>query len=232
MCTKVALGHRGVLFLDELFEWPRGLLEALREPLEEGCVRVARSRATVCYPARVQLVCAANPCPCGGGSTCSCTDEAIWGYRSRLSGPLADRLDLAPAVEPLTAADLLSSSAAEPSSAVAARVAAARAQSAARWGTAFPTNAEAPAAVLRRVSRPAALRTLAAAVECGELTGRSYDRALRVARTCADLEGSELIERVHVLEACAFRLRLRTRPAGAIVGAAPGPGWAAAGRRA
>ena len=205
---KVTPPHRGVLFCDELFEWPRHVVEALRQPLEEGVVRVARSQATVTYPARVVLVCAANPCPCGGGPRCVCSDEAIWAYRSRLSGPLADRLDLAPAVEPLTAADLLACEPGEPSAAVADRVAAAREASGQRWPGSTPTNAEVAPSLLRRTARQAALRVLADAVEAGELTGRGYDRALRVARTCADLDGSELIEPVHVLEAHAHRLGL------------------------
>lgn len=213
---ELSLAHRGVLFLDELFEWPRSVVEALRQPLEDGVVRVARSKATVTYPALVQLVCAANPCPCGGGERCSCTDEAIWQYRARLSGPLADRLDLAPAVQPLTAADLLDAEGGESSAAVAARVAQARAQAAQRWGAVV--NAQASATALRRTARPAALRVLADAVEVGELTGRGYDRALRVARTCADLDGSETIEVNHVFEAHAHRMGLRaSRGAGAMV---------------
>ena len=204
---EISLAHRGVLFLDELFEWPRSVVEALRQPLEDGVVRVARSRATVTYPALVQLVCAANPCPCGGGEQCACTDEAIWQYRSKLSGPLADRLDLAPSVHPLTASDLLNTEGGEPSAVVAARVADARATVADRWGTA--SNAEVGAQKIRRTARPAALRVLADAVEAGELTGRGYDRALRVARTCADLEGSDCIEVHHVFEAHAHRMGLR-----------------------
>lgn len=212
---EISRAHRGVLFLDELFEWQRSVVEALRQPLEDGVVRVARSKATVTYPARVQLVCAANPCPCGGGEKCSCTDEAIWFYRSRLSGPLADRLDLAPAVYPLTAADLLESGGGESSAAVALRVAEARGMAASRWGD--RTNVEAPPTAVRRTARPEALRILAAAVEAGELTGRGYDRALRVARTCADLEGSETVEPHHVFEAHAHRLGLRSsRTAGAV----------------
>lgn len=213
---EMSLAHRGVLFLDELFEWPRSVVEALRQPLEEGVVRVARSRATVVYPALVQLVCAANPCPCGGGERCSCTDEAIWSYRARLSGPLADRLDLAPAVQPLTAADLLQAEGGESSAVVAARVARARAVAAERWGSVL--NAQARAAAVRRTARPAALRVLADAVEAGELTGRGYDRALRVARTCADLEGREMVETSHVDEAHAHRMGLRaSRTAAALV---------------
>jgi magnesium chelatase family protein len=203
---ELSLAHRGCLFLDELFEWPRHLLEALREPLEEGVVRIARSRATVAYPALVQVVAAANPCPCGGGNSCVCSDEAIWGYRARLSGPLADRLDLAPTVAPLSAAALLASGDAEPSAVVAGRVAAARGMAMQRWGT---TNREAHPGQLRRVTRPGALRVLAGAVEAGQLTGRGFDRALRVARSCADLEGSELVEERHALEALGHRLQLR-----------------------
>ncbi|HVL99992.1 MAG TPA: YifB family Mg chelatase-like AAA ATPase [Egibacteraceae bacterium] len=205
---QVSLAHRGVLFLDELFEWSRAVLEGLREPLEEGVVRIARSKATVTYPARFQLVCAANPCPCGGGDACACADEAIWGYRAKLSGPLADRLDLAPTLVPLTADDLLAAHDGEPSAAVATRVAAARAAATHRWGQGA-LNADMPAARVRAVTRPAALRFLAGAVERGELTGRGYDRVLRVARTCADLEGADVVTREHVLEAHAHRLALR-----------------------
>ena len=207
---ELSMAHRGVLFVDELFEWHRSVIEGLRQPLEDGVVRVARSRATVTYPARVQLVAAANPCPCGGGGRCGCTDDAIWAYRSRLSGPLADRLDLAPSVARLTADDLLQEEPGEDSDAVAQRVAAARAVVRARWGVA--ANAEVDAWRVRATARPAALRVLADAVEAGQLTGRGYDRALRVARTCADLEGSECIETHHVLEAHVHRMGLR--PAG------------------
>lgn len=216
---ELSLAHRGCLFLDELFEWPRYLLEALREPLEEGVVRIARSRATVTYPALVQVVAAANPCPCGGGDGCVCSDEDIWRYRSRLSGPLADRLDLAPTVAPLSAAALLEGGQGEPSAAVARRVAAARAMAMGRWGA---TNREARPVALRRVTRPAALRVLAEAVEAGQLTGRGFDRALRVARSCADLEGSELVESRHALEALGHRLQLRACAQGmaGVVGAA------------
>ncbi|MEX0659671.1 MAG: YifB family Mg chelatase-like AAA ATPase [Egibacteraceae bacterium] len=213
-----SLAHRGVLFLDELFEWARAVLEGLREPLEEGVIRVARSRATVTYPARFQLVCAANPCPCGGGPHCRCADEAIVSYRAKLSGPLADRLDLAPTVAPLAAADLLAGPPGESSSAVASRVRAARSGAADRWGQGA-VNAEAPASQLRSVTRPEALRVLAGAVERGELTGRGYDRVLRVARTCADLDGAEVVGRSHALEAHAHRLALRT--AGRLAEGAP-----------
>jgi magnesium chelatase family protein len=203
---QLSLAHRGVLFLDELFEWPRRLLDALREPLEEGVVRLARAEATVQYPSRVQLVAAANPCPCGGGDRCQCGDEEVWAYRAKLSGPLADRLDLAPIVEPLKASDVLSAKAGEDSAAVAARVAAARSATAKRWGP--RCNAAADAEEVRRVTASAALRVLGRLVETGQLTGRGYDRTLRVARTCADLDGAELVDELHVHEAASHRIGL------------------------
>jgi magnesium chelatase family protein len=215
---ELSLAHRGVLFLDELFEWPRSVLESMREPIEEGVVRIARSRATVTYPARFQLVGAANPCPCGGGGACLCPDEQIARYRARLSGPLADRLDLAPAVTPLTAEDLLSAEPGEPSATVAARVRAARVAGTER-GQRGALNAEAPVAVLRRTAAPDALRMLANAVEWGQLSGRGYDRALRVARTCADLEGVEQIARRHVAEALGHRLALHAAGHRSLAGA-------------
>jgi len=208
---ELSLSHRGVLFLDELYEWPRAVLDTLRQPLEDGVVTLARSRATVTYPARVQLVAAANPCRCGGGTACACADDAIWAYRSRLSGPLADRLDLAPTVAPLTAAELLAPDGGEPSAPVRARVAAARAVAASRWRGA-QRNADAPVAAVRRTATADALRALASSVDAGELTGRGYDRTLRVARTCADLDGDDLVRRDHVLEARAHRIALPDTP--------------------
>ncbi len=205
---ELSRAHAGVLFLDELFEWPRALLEALREPLEEGVVRIARSRATVRYPARTQLVCAANPCPCGGGDRCDCPDQKIWTYRSKLSGPLADRLDLAPTVEPVTSAELLDEAPGESTAVVAARVLAARAVAEERWGPGA-VNVRAAAAAVRRTAGRAALLALADATERGQLTGRGFDRALRVARTIADLDGATAITVEHAREALAHRLPLR-----------------------
>jgi magnesium chelatase family protein len=209
---EVSLASHGVLFLDELFEWPRRLLDALREPLEEGRIRIARARATVTYPARFLLVCAANPCPCGAAGTCACTDAEVWAYRRRLSGPLADRIDLAPRLRPLSAADLVDGAAGEPTATVAARVATARARALDRWDVA---NAAARPDRVRATVRRDALRVLGRAVESGAVSGRGFDRALRVARTCADLSGAELVERAHVHEALAHRAALRDLGAGA-----------------
>jgi magnesium chelatase family protein len=203
---ELSLAAHGVLFLDELFEWPRRLLDALREPLEDGEVRIARARATVRYPASFLLVAAANPCPCGGAGPCACTDAEIWAYRRRLSGPLADRIDLAPRLQALRADDLVSRRAGESTTVVAARVAAARATAVARWGA---PNGEVGASRVRATAGGAALRTLGRAVENGALSGRGFDRALRVARTCADLAGAEVVGAEHVHEAMAHRAALR-----------------------
>lgn len=209
---QVSLATGGVLFLDELFEWSRVVLDALREPLEEGIVRVARSRATVVYPASVQLVCAANPCPCGtnpapggrGGVACDCAPEAIVRYRSKLSGPLADRLDLAPAVEPLRARDLDGPSG-ESTSVVRERVALARQVCMDRGGV--PATRMDPQEI-RSQTVPRAIAALARAVEQGQLTGRGHDRCLRVARTIADLAASDRVDQDHVDEAIAHRFAL------------------------
>lgn len=203
---EISLACHGVLFLDELFEWPRRLLDALREPLEEGTVRIARARATVHYPASFLLVGAANPCPCGGAGTCVCAEAEIWAYRRRLSGPLADRIDLAPRLQALRADDLVTGTVGESSATVAARVAEARAMAVARWDA---PNATVRADRVRATARPEALRTLGRAVETGALSGRGFDRALRVARTCADLDGDDVVARPHVLEALAHRSTLR-----------------------
>lgn len=202
---EISLASHGVLFLDELFEWPRRLLDALREPVEEGIVRIARARATVTYPSTFQLVCAANPCPCGGAGQCECSDNEIWTYRRRLSGPLADRIDLGPKLTPLLADDLVSAPAGESTAQVAARVAVARAAAAARWDG---PNARADATAVRATAEPDALRTLGRAVETGALSGRGFDRTLRVARTCADLDDSDTVRRAHVFEALTHRAGL------------------------
>lgn len=213
---EISLASHGVLFLDELFEWPRRLLDALREPVEEGVVRIARARATVTYPAVFQLICAANPCPCGGAGTCECSDSEVWAYRRRLSGPLADRIDLAPRLTPLHADDVVGAPAGESTAVIAARVSAARAMATQRWQG---SNAHATPAAVRATTDQPALRTLGRAVEDGVLSGRGFDRVLRVARTCADLDACATVTRGHVFEALAHRSGLRD--SGRVGSAAP-----------
>jgi magnesium chelatase family protein len=185
---EISLSHAGILFLDELGEFAPAALDALREPLEEGVIRVSRAHARAVLPARFQLVAATNPCPCGGGppGSCECDDLARLRYVRRLSGPLLDRFDLRVAVQRPSVDDLLDPAGGEPSAAVAARIAAARALALARAGR---LNAELRGELLDVHARltPAALGLLRAEMERGRLTGRGYHRIRRVARTVSDL---------------------------------------------
>jgi magnesium chelatase family protein len=208
---EVSLAHNGVLFLDEIPEFRRHVLEALRQPLEEGWVTVSRVRATVRLPARFQLVAAMNPCPCGrggeGSGACRCTPRQVLAYQSRLSGPLLDRIDLHVEVPALAYAEVTGPPG-EPSRSVACRVAAARQRQADRSrATGVLTNARLEPSVARSVS---ALdgegdRLLAAAAGRYRLSGRVVDRLLRVARTIADLEEHQSVAARDVAEALHFR---------------------------
>jgi magnesium chelatase family protein len=206
---ELALAHRGLLLLDELLETPRWVLDVLRQPLERGEVRITRSRASVRYPASVLLVAATNPCPCGYlGSptrTCSCRPDRIERYRARLSGPLLDRLDLQVEVRPVDRDQLAGPADGEDTATVAARVAAARKVADARWHVPI-LNRDAPPSALRATCRPRALRALADAIAALGLSARAFDRSLRVARTAADLAGTETVDLEHVEEAVAYRL--------------------------
>jgi magnesium chelatase family protein len=205
---EVSLAHRGVLFLDELAEFPRAACEALRQPLEDGEVTVVRAAASVRFPARFALVAAANPCPCGHrgdpSRACRCGGEDLRRYARRLSGPLLDRFDLHVQVDRVSAAELDDLSSGEPSAAVRARVAAARRR---QWERGGRENARVPAAAVAALARPtpAARRSLTAAVDLLGLTARGFHRALRVARTLADLAGADRVEDDHVREALTFR---------------------------
>jgi magnesium chelatase family protein len=208
---EVSLAHRGVLFLDELPEFRRHVLEVLRQPLEEGEITISRSRGTLRLPARFQLVGAMNPCPCGqkGSATrpCRCTAREARAYLGRLSGPLLDRIDLHVGVLPLTFAELQAPPA-EPSAAVAARVAQARRrQRGRRAETGVACNARLSAEALRRVARPPATveGILRHAVDRLGLTARGLARLLRLARTLADLAGRSEIASGDVTEALLFR---------------------------
>ncbi|GEO80072.1 ATPase AAA [Pararhodospirillum oryzae] len=215
---EISLAHHGVLFLDELPEFQRPTLEALRQPLETGRVTVSRANLSVTYPARFQLVAAMNPCRCGWlddpAQACSRAPRCAEEYQGRLSGPLLDRIDLTvevPAVPPLDLARLTPGEASAP---VAARVAAARARQAERYqGMGIATNSQAEGDALLRVATPdpAGAALLAEATERLRLSARAYHRVLRVARTLADLEGAPTVGRIHVAEALAYRPRPRVR---------------------
>ena len=208
---EVSLAHNGVLFLDELPEFRRNVLEALRQPLEERAVTIVRVRGSFRIPARFQLAAAMNPCPCGNRGDrvrgCACTAARLRSYGARVSGPLLDRIDLQVEVPALPYEDM-SGPPGEPSAAVAARVRAARARQAARTeGTGGVANADLDGSQIRLHAQPDAegARLLAAAMSRLGLTGRGHDRLLRVARTLADLEGSPMLARRHVAEALQFR---------------------------
>jgi magnesium chelatase family protein len=207
---EVTLAHRGVLFLDELAEFARPALEALRQPLEQGSVDIVRGQVALRFPARVLLVAAANPCPCGvGGERCTCGVLTRERYRARLSGPLIDRIDLVCQLAPLPASALVPSGGmGESSAAVRGRVVAARERQAARLpATGASCNAELASSATRllvALDGPAG-RPLTAALDSGVLSGRGHDRVLRIARTIADLAGAERVGRDHVEEALGYR---------------------------
>ena len=208
---EISLAHHGVLFLDELPEWDRHALEVLREPLESGVVTVSRAARTAEFPARFQLVAAMNPCPCGWAgdpsARCRCSGDAIRRYRGRVSGPLLDRIDLHVDMPRLPPSELRADAApGESSAAVRARVEAARARQQARAGT---TNARMPQALLDTTCAlaPHDQALLERAVDALQLSARSMHRILRVARTIADLAGSETIAAAHLGEAIGYRQR-------------------------
>lgn len=209
---EVSLAHLGVLFLDELPEFQRAVLDSLRQPLEAGRVDVARANAHVTFPARVQLIAAMNPCRCGylsdPAQACSRAPKCAADYQNKVSGPLLDRIDLHIEVEPVSAAEFASHTRAESSAAVAERVRRARhvqAQRESRSGA--RCNAQLQGAALEEFATPDAEggALLLRAAEKLRLSARSYTRMLRVARTIADLENSEGVKRTHVAEALSYR---------------------------
>jgi magnesium chelatase family protein len=209
---EVSLASHGVLFLDEFTEFRRDAVEGLRQPLEDGRVVVTRMAGTAEFPARFTLVAATNPCPCGYlGDTsrrCTCRDDRIGVYTAKLSGPLLDRVDIRLTVPRLTKQELLGQEPGEPSAPVRERVEEARSRQRRRYAALGSfCNAQLPGPVARREARMSASAEslLAEAVDRHALTGRGFDRVLKVARTIADLAGSERVEPDHVVEALAYR---------------------------
>ena len=206
---EISLAHNGVLFLDELPEFPKEVLEVLRQPLEDGQVQISRASGTVTYPSRFMLVCAMNPCKCGWyghpSGRCRCTEHEVKKYLSRLSGPLLDRIDLFVQVDALNFEELSQREQAEPSSAIKARVDRARAVQTRRSGS--PCNSQLGRVELDRFCAldEDCQKLMRGAFDRLGLTARSYDRILRVARTIADLERSEAIQPPHLAEALQFR---------------------------
>lgn len=218
---EVSVAHHGVLFLDEANEFRRDALEGLRQPLEDGRVLIARAARTVEFPARFTLVAAANPCPCGFEGEhrrrCRCKPHLIESYRHRLSGPLLDRIDIRLRVPRLTRSELMGSETGEPSARVRERVNSARERQLERLrGLPALCNGEMSGAQARRLAAltPEAERHLGRAVERYGLTGRGFDRVLKVARTIADLSSSDLVRGEHLLEALGFRGEDRVPEAG------------------
>ena len=215
---EVSLAHRGVLFLDEFPEFRRSVLEVMRQPLEDGHVAISRAAASCDFPSRFMLVAAMNPCPCGyvddPTHVCRCSSRQIAAYRGKISGPLLDRIDIQLALQPVPFHELVDAPRGEPSSAIRARVMAARARQAARFAGRpdVHCNAEMRSRDLARFCRldAAAQQEMRGLLLQLDLSARAYDRVLKVARTVADLAGSEDVTRDHVIQASAWRELDRT----------------------
>ena len=214
---ECSLANAGVLFLDELPEFSRESLEVLRQPLEDGQITISRAAGSATYPSRFQLVAAMNPCKCGyyGHPTrpCTCTPNAVRQYRSRISGPLLDRIDLCVEMDPISFSELHGAAQSESSASLRAQVLAARAVQTARFAAkgyrGVHCNAQLSAGQVRQVCRltPGAQQTLRVAYDRLGLSARSHDRLLRVARTIADLAGADLIDETALLEALQYRMQ-------------------------
>lgn len=209
---EISLAHNGVLFLDELPEFKRDVMEAMRQPLEDGKVTVSRVAGSLTYPSSIMLVAAMNPCPCGffGHPTreCTCTPNGVHRYLSRVSGPMLDRIDIHVEVPPIEYAALSSNAKEETSAEIKARVDRARKIQMERYkGTGISCNARLTPALLKKfcILSEDASNYLQLSFERLGMSARAYDRILKVARTVADLSGSEIIERDHIFTAISFR---------------------------
>jgi magnesium chelatase family protein len=209
---EISLAHNGVLFLDELPEFKRSALEVLRQPLEDGHVTISRSAGKVTLPCNFMLVAAMNPCPCGylgdPKHACRCSPAQVQRYRARVSGPLLDRIDIHIEAPALALAELRADQPGEPSSAIRARVEAARVRQRSRFsGTRIAANARMTQTQIKRhcALDPALGDLLQQAMEQLHLSARAYDRILKVARTIADLAGADRIAGPHLLEAIQYR---------------------------
>lgn len=226
---EISLAHHGVLFLDELPEFSGQALDSLRQPLEDGEVTISRANRHVKYPARFQLIAAMNPCRCGGGSgdaQCRKGPRCAEQYQARLSGPFIDRIDLFFDTPAVTAVDLSLPVPSEGSAEVASRVAAARTRQTARYADAEDQgrralNVDATGEELNRFAEPdaAGQAMIAEAARKFSLSARAYHRVLKVARTIADLDGSEQVRRSHIAEALCYRRRSARADSTATTGA-------------
>ncbi len=208
---EISLAHNGVLFLDELPEFPRQAMEVLRQPVEDGTVTISRASAALTYPCSIALVAAMNPCPCGNFGNpkkqCSCTPGMVERYLGRISGPLLDRIDLHVEMPAVDYEELASASPGEDSASIRRRVVAARELQRRRLKDPAGCNARIPAGRMREICpmTSAAESTLKRAFERLALSARAYDKILKVARTIADLAGSEMIDTQHIAEAVQYR---------------------------
>ncbi len=209
---EVSLAHNGVLFLDEFAEFSRSTLEVLRQPLENGCVTISRAKETVTYPARFTLIAAMNPCPCGNlgnpHTPCTCSQLQISRYKSKISGPLLDRIDLTVNLNPVQYGDWNKPAEGETTAQIRARVIAARQTQHKRFkGTATTANAFMTQKQIKEFCKlpPGADAILEAAMRKFGLSARSLDKVLKTARTIADLEGKENIENAHLIEVLQYR---------------------------